>query len=38
MHEFLEVEGIGYTIRLPASSVLQNRVGYLLKRTAGQRQ
>jgi hypothetical protein len=32
MYEFLEAEGIGYTIRLPANTVLQNRIGYLLKR------
>ena len=33
--EFLEAEGIGYTIRLPANSVLQNRIGYLLRRPVG---
>jgi len=27
IYEFLEAEGIGYTIRLPANSVLQNRIG-----------
>jgi hypothetical protein len=32
MYEFIEAEGIGYTIRLPANSVLQDRIGYLLKR------
>src|SRR5438552_18093018 len=32
MYEFLEAEGIGYTIRLPANSVLQNRICHLLKR------
>jgi hypothetical protein len=32
MYEFLEAEGIGYTIRLPANRVLQNRISYLLKR------
>jgi len=32
MYEFLEAEGIGYTIRLPANSILQRRIGYLLKR------
>jgi hypothetical protein len=31
MYEFLEAEGIGYTIRLPANTVLQNRIGHLLK-------
>jgi hypothetical protein len=35
IYEFLEAEGAGYTIRLPANSVLQNRIGYLLKRPAG---
>jgi Transposase DDE domain group 1 len=35
IYEFLEAEGIGYTIRLPANSVLQNRIGYLLKRPVG---
>ena len=31
IYEFLEAEGIGYTIRLPANTVLQNRIGHLLK-------
>ena len=35
MYEFLEVEGIGYTIRLPANSILQDRIGYLLKHPVG---
>jgi Transposase DDE domain group 1 len=35
IYEFLEAEGIGYTIRLPANAVLQNRIGYLLKRPVG---
>ena len=35
IYEFLEAEGIGYTIRLPANSVLQGRIGYLLKRPVG---
>src|ERR1700739_4132404 len=35
MYEFLEAERIGYTIRLPANTVLQNRIGYLLKRPVG---
>ena len=35
MYEFLEAEGIGYTIRLPANSVLQDKIGYLLKRPVG---
>jgi hypothetical protein len=33
--EFLEVEGIGYVIRLPANRVLQEKIGYLLKRPVG---
>jgi DDE family transposase len=33
MYEFLEA--VGYTIRLPANSVLQRRIGYLLKRPVG---
>jgi hypothetical protein len=32
MYEFLEAEGAGYTIRLPANRVLQDKIGYLLKR------
>ena len=32
MYEFLEAERASYTIRLPANRVLQDRVGYLLKR------
>jgi hypothetical protein len=35
MYEFLEADGIGYTIRLPANRVLQDRIGYLLKRPVG---
>jgi len=35
IYEFLEAEGIGYTIRLPANRVLQDRIGYLLKRPVG---
>jgi hypothetical protein len=35
MYEFLEAEGIGYTTRLPANSILQDRIGYLLKRPVG---
>ena len=35
IYEFLEAEGAGYTIRLPANKVLQNRIAYLLKRPAG---
>jgi hypothetical protein len=35
IYEFLEREGMGYAIRLPANSVLQRRIGYLLKRPFG---
>ncbi len=35
IYGFLEAEGIGYTIRLPANSILQGRIGYLLKRPVG---
>ena len=35
MYEFLEAEGIGYTIWLPANSVLQRRIWHLLKRPVG---
>jgi Transposase DDE domain group 1 len=35
MYEFLEIERAGYTIRLPANSILQRRIGYLLKRLVG---
>ena len=35
MYEFLEAEGIGYAIRLPTNRVLQDRIGYLLKRPVG---
>jgi hypothetical protein len=35
MYEYLEAEGIGYTIRLPGNRVLQDRIGYLLKRSVG---
>ena len=31
-YELLEDEGIRYAIRLPANQVLQERIGYLLKR------
>src|SRR5499427_4635166 len=36
IYEFLEAEGIGYAIRLPANGVLQDKIGYLLKRPVGQ--
>ena len=35
MYEFLEAERVGYTIRLPANRVLQDRIGHLLKRPVG---
>jgi hypothetical protein len=35
MYEFLEDEDIGYTIRLPANRVLQDRIGYPLRRPVG---
>ena len=35
IYEFCEAEGIGYTLRLPANRVLQDRIGYLLKRPVG---
>jgi hypothetical protein len=35
VYEFLEAEGFEYAIRLPANSVLQERIGYLLKRPVG---
>ncbi len=35
VYEFLEAERIKYVIRLPANRVLQDRIGYLLKRPVG---
>jgi Transposase DDE domain group 1 len=35
VYEFLEAERIKYAIRLPANQVLQDRIGYLLKRPVG---
>jgi hypothetical protein len=35
MYEFLEAEGMSYAIRLPSNRVLQDRIGYLLKRPVG---
>jgi Helix-turn-helix domain/Transposase DDE domain group 1 len=35
MYEFLEAEGLGYVIRLPANRVLQDKIGYLLRRPVG---
>ena len=34
-YEFLEGDGIGYTIRLPANRILQDRIGYLLNCPVG---
>ena len=35
VYEYLEAEGIKYAIRLPANRILQERIGYLLKRPVG---
>jgi hypothetical protein len=35
VYAFLEAEGYKYTIRLPANRILQERIGYLLKRPVG---
>jgi Transposase DDE domain group 1 len=35
IYELLEAEGASYTIRLPANQVLQDKIGYLLKRPVG---
>jgi hypothetical protein len=35
IYEFLEAEGVGYRILLPANRVLQDKIGHLLKRAAG---
>ena len=35
VYEFLEAERIKYAIRLPANQILQDRIGYLLKRPVG---
>ena len=35
IYEFLEPEGMGYAIRLPANRVLQDKIGYLLRRPVG---
>jgi Transposase DDE domain group 1 len=32
VYEFLEAKGMAYVIRLPANRVLQDKIGYLLKR------
>jgi len=35
VYEYLEGQGIKYAIRLPANRILQERIGYLLKRPVG---
>ena len=35
VYEFLEGEGIKYAIHIPTNRVLQDRIGYLLKRPVG---
>src|SRR5512133_1705761 len=35
IYDFLEAEGMGYAIRLPANSILQSKIRYLLKRPVG---
>ena len=35
IYEFLEAEGMGYVIRLPANRILQEKIGSLLKRLVG---
>ena len=35
VYEYLEAEGIKYAIRPPANRILQERIGYLLKRPVG---
>jgi hypothetical protein len=35
IYEFLEAEGYRYAIRLPTNSVLQSKIGHLLKRPVG---
>ena len=35
VYEFLEAEGYRYAMRLPANAVLQERIGWLLKRPVG---
>ena len=36
IYEFLEAEGFGYAIRLPANTILQGNIAHLLKRPVGQ--
>ena len=35
LYDLLEAEGIGYAIRMPANTVLQERIGHLLARPVG---
>jgi hypothetical protein len=35
VYEFLEAEGFTYAIRLPANNLMQERIGYLLRRPVG---
>ena len=35
LYQLLEAEGIGYAIRMPANTVLQERIGHLLTRPVG---
>ena len=35
VYQYLEAERIKYAIRLPANGILQDRIGYLLKRPVG---
>jgi len=35
IYDFLEAEHMGYAIRLPANSILQSKIAYLLKRPVG---
>ena len=35
VYDFLEAERVKYAIRIPTNQVLQNRIGYLLKRPVG---
>src|SRR3984893_9276383 len=35
IYEFLAAEGMGYATRLPANRVVQDKIGYLLKRPVG---
>ena len=35
IYEFLEVEGFGYAIRLPANTIVQSNIARLLKRLVG---